>query len=104
MSDTKTPPDTNKLFKEIADAYIDVGNQYLDENSSDLVGSAFVYGAARFSSFIVASGSGNLEVYKANREAAIKHFTAQFQRMLEENLTNYESSFQEEKKYKKYMK
>jgi hypothetical protein len=95
--------DTNKIFKEIADAYIDVGNQYMDEHNADLVGSSFIYGAARFSSFIVASGSGSLEQYKGNREAAIEHFTTQFKQMLEENLTNYESAFQEEKKYEKYM-
>jgi hypothetical protein len=96
--------DTNKAFKEIADAYIDVGNQYMEKYNSDLVGSSFIYGAARFSSFIVASGSGNLEQYRANRETAIEHFTNQFKQMLEENLTNYESAFKEEKKYEKYMK
>jgi hypothetical protein len=97
--------DTNKTFKEIADAYIDVGNQYMEEHNSDLVGSSFIYGAARFSSFIVATGSGNLEQYKANRETAIEHFTSQFKQMLEENLTSYESAFkEEEKKYEKYMK
>ncbi|MCK5896239.1 MAG: DUF3144 domain-containing protein [Cocleimonas sp.] len=96
--------ETNKIFKEIADAYIDVGNQYMDEHNADLVGSSFIYGAARFSSFIVASGSENLEQYKSNRETAIEHFTTQFKQMLEENLTNYESAFKEEKKYEKYMK
>jgi hypothetical protein len=101
MSDT----DTNKLFKEIADAYIDVGNQYMDKHDADLIGSSFIYGATRFSSFIVASGSGDLEQYKANRENAIEHFTSQFKQMLEENLTSYESAFnEEEKKYEKYMK
>ncbi|HFC91391.1 MAG TPA: DUF3144 domain-containing protein [Leucothrix mucor] len=97
--------DTNKIFKEIADAYIDVGNQYMEEHNSDLVGSSFIYGAARFSSFIVATGSGDLEQYRANRKAAIEHFTHQFKQMLEENLTSYESAFnKEEKKYEKYMK
>lgn len=96
--------ETNKIFKEIADAYIDVGNQYMDEHNADLVGSSFIYGAARFSSFIVASGSENLEQYKSNRETAIEHFTTQFKQMLEENLTSYESAFKEEKKYEKYMK
>lgn len=101
MSDT----DTNKLFKEIADAYIDVGNQYMDTHDPDLVGSSFIYGAARFSSFIVASGSNDLEQYKANKENAIEHFTHQFKQMLEENLISYESAFKkEEKKYGKYMK
>lgn len=104
MSDSDTLEDTIKQFKEIADTYIDVGNQHLEKYGSDLVGSSFVYGAARFSSFVVASGSSDLETYKANRESAIEHFTAQFKRMLEENLTNYESAFQEEKKYKQYMK
>jgi hypothetical protein len=102
MNNTDT--DTNTLFKEIADAYIDVGNQYMDQHNADLVGSSFVYGAARFSSFIVASGSSDLEQYKANRDGAIEHFTNQFKQMLEENLTSYETAFSEEKKYEKYIK
>lgn len=96
--------DTNKLFKQIADTYIDVGNQHLENHDSNLVGSAFIYGAARFSAFIVASGSENVGQYKSNRESAIEHFTGQFKQMLEENLTSYESAFKEESKYAKYMK
>lgn len=103
-TDVQIENSTNTKFKEIADKCIDVGNQYLDDNSIDLVGSSLIYGAARFSSYIVASGSENLEAYKGNRESAIKHFTEQFQQMLEENLTTYESVFQEEKKYQQYMK
>lgn len=99
-----TDKDTNKIFKEIADAYINVGNEYLDEHDSNLVGSSFIYGAARFSAFIVASGSRDLEHYKENKETAVSHFTAHFQQMLQENLDNYESSFEQEPKYKKYMK
>jgi hypothetical protein len=102
MSNTET--DTNNIFKEIADAYIDVGNQHMDQHNVDLVGSSFVYGAARFSAFIVASGSSNLDQYKANRKTAIEHFTNQFKQMLEENLISYETVFNEEKKYEKYMK
>lgn len=104
MSESDTLEDTTKLFKKVADTYIDVANQHLDKHGSDLVGSAFVYGAARFSAFMVASGSRDVEVYRSNRENAIEHFTAQFKRMLEENLSNYESAFKEEKKYKQYMK
>lgn len=96
--------DTNKLFKQIADAYIDVGNQHLENHDSNLVGSSFIYGAARFSAFIVASGSTDLDQYKANRESAIEHFTGHFKQMLEENLASYESAFEEEPKYAKYMK
>ncbi|HIO92353.1 MAG TPA: DUF3144 domain-containing protein [Leucothrix mucor] len=100
-----TDADTNKLFKQFADSYIDVGNQLLEEHDSNLVGSSFIYGAARFSSFIVASGSKDLDQFKANKENAIDHFVGQFKQMLEENLTNYESAFTEEApKYSQYMK
>ena len=96
--------DTNKLFKTMADTYIDVGNTFLEEHDSNLVGSSFIYGAARFSAFVVASGSKDLEQYKANRDNAIEHFVGHFKQMLEENLTSYESAFAEEPKYSQYIK
>ncbi len=101
-----TDEETSKLFRQFADSYIDVGNQLLEEHDLNLVGSSFIYGAARFSSFIVASGSRDLNQYKANRENALNHFVAQFKQMLEENLTSYESAFAEPEpaKYEKYMK
>ncbi len=99
-----TDADTNKLFKQFADSYIDVANQLLEEHDPNLVGSSFIYGAARFSSFIVASGSKDLDQYKANKDNAIEHFVGQFKQMLEENLISYESAFTEKPKYEQYMK
>ncbi|MCK5902931.1 MAG: DUF3144 domain-containing protein [Cocleimonas sp.] len=99
-----TDTDTNKQFKQIADTYIDTANQHIENHDFNLVGSAFIYGSARFSAFIVASGSQDLEQYKANRDVALEHFVGQFKQMLEENLTSYEASFVQEEKYKKYMK
>jgi len=99
-----TDEETSKLFKQCADSYIDIGNQFLEKHDPNLVGSSFIYGAARFSSFIVASSSKDLDQYKANKENAVEHFVGQFKQMLEENLTSYESAFTEKPKYEQYMK
>ena len=99
-----TDEDTSKLFKQFADSYIDVGNTLLEEHDPNLVGSSFIYGAARFSSFIVASSSNDLEQYRANKDNALEHFVGQFKQMLEENLSSYESAFTEKPKYGQYMK
>ena len=83
----------NQLFRQIADSFIDVANKHTEDTDSGIVNSAFLYGASRFSAFVVASNAKSLEGYEADRDTAIEYFTSEFKRMLEENLNNYKSVF-----------
>jgi hypothetical protein len=83
----------NQLFKQFADSHIDVANTQLKTGDLHLVNSGFIYGAARFNAFAIASSSKNLQEYNHNRQDAIQHYTEIFQNMLEENLNNYQSAF-----------
>lgn len=94
----------NQLFRNIADSFIDIANQHCADSDSGIVGSAFLYGAARFSAFVVASRAKELDRYEADRDAALDYFTKEFRRMLEENLDDYKSAFKEQPKYSHLMK
>lgn len=85
----------DKTYREIADNFIDLANVKNDETEDlNLVSSAFLYGASRYSAFVVAAGSNELANYQSQRERAVEFFTSEFKRMLEENLEDYVRAFE----------
>jgi len=94
----------NHLYRKIADSFIDIANRHCNDHDVGIVGSAFLYGAARFSAFVVASKAKELARYEADRDAALEYFTKEFRRMLEENLGDYKSVFKEQPRYSHLMK
>ena len=82
-----------KLFTQAADAFIDVANSQCETQDKAIVASAFLYGAARFCSFVVAAEAGTLTKYEADREAGMEHFSAEFKRVLGEHMEDYKRTF-----------
>lgn len=83
----------NLAFRKRADAFIQLANQQTDQEERDYVNASLLYAGARFSAFIVASGSDNVEAMKTNRAQAITYFTDQFNKMLIENLDEHIQNF-----------
>jgi len=83
----------NETFRKIADSFIETANKHCDDHDKDLVAASLLYSTARFSAYIAASGSKDLNAYQTNRKNAIDYFTKQFKERLEENLNDYESGF-----------
>lgn len=94
----------NRLYREMADGFIDVANRYCEQHDKVLVGSALLYGAARFSAFVAAAAAQDLAQYEADRGAAREYFLQEFRRMLEENLEDYQRVFAEDLKYRHLIK
>lgn len=82
-----------KLFTQLADELIDVANTQCETQEKTMVASTFLYGAARFCSFVVAAEAGTLSKYEADRDAAIDYFSAEFKRMLGEHMDDYKIIF-----------
>jgi len=88
-----TQEEQNKLFKHIADTHIDLANSQLEGTDIHIASSGFVYGAARFNAFTIASEAKDLKSYNETRKGAVAHYTKMFKNMLEENLDNYKDAF-----------
>ena len=88
-----TSEEQNKLFKHIADTHIDLANSQLEAADIHIVSSGFIYGAARFNAFTIASEAKDLKKYNEARKGAVSHYTKLFRTMLEENLDNYAEAF-----------
>ena len=90
---TMTEEERNRLYRSIADSFINVANQHAEQQDTFMISSAFLYGAARFCAFATAVNAKELEVFEADQEPAIEYFTAELRRMLTENMDSYREAF-----------
>src|SRR5690242_17813767 len=89
---SQTQPD--KEFWDIADQFIALANQRCDTVSPGKVSAAILYAAARFNSFIAASHSQHKQQFIDELDETAAYFVSQFEKMLRENLTDYETNFE----------
>ena len=96
----------DQLLRQLADSFINIANEHSEKHDKNIVNTAFMYAASRFSAFVAASSAGNLEKFKSQRENAIEFFTAEFSKMLTSNLGNYEKVFQQqdENRYSQFVR
>jgi len=86
---------TEREFRRVADAFIDVANEQIESAPKENVGMALLFAASRFNAFVVASHCKTLDRYEADRPRAVEFFTKEYLRMLEENLEDYRRAFEE---------
>lgn len=98
--------DQDLLLRQLADSFISIANEHAEIHDKNIVNTALMYAASRFSAYVAASSSRNLEDFKGRQSQGIDFFSSEFKRMLESNMNNYEKVFQpsEELKYAEYMK
>ncbi len=87
-----TQKDTNDFYDRV-DALIQVANQQCDTEDKGKVSASFLFAAARFNTWVSASGFENATLMKANREELVQHFVKQYQAMLEDNLDEFIENF-----------
>lgn len=96
--------DENKQFITMADGFIDLANKQCEDNKNALVNASFLYGAARFSAFMTASGAKSKESYINEMDNAAEYYTQEFSKMLKEHMQQYVSILQEKPRYEHLVK
>jgi hypothetical protein len=86
--------DTDLEFRRMADAFIDQANACIETSAKENVGMALLYAASRFNAFVVASHAPSIQKYDQDRDKAIQFFSAEYVRMLEENLDDYKRIYE----------
>jgi len=89
MSDTEK----DKEFYAMADAFIDKANQQSGKAEQGKVSATFLYAAARFNTFLVASASSSEDELSSRKDEAINYFVAEYKKMLEEHFADYTDNF-----------
>lgn len=80
---------TNDFLKR-ADAQIELANKQLNNNLTlGEVSASFMYGSARFSTWMAAASFDNAEDMKASKEDVIEYFVKEYKLALEEHINNH---------------
>lgn len=98
-----TPVD-DRMIRQTADKFISLANEQSETLSPDMIGLGFMYGASRYSAFVVANQCGDLDTYTMNMDEALEFYSEQFKRMLKENLEQHKSQFVEKPRYEHLIK
>lgn len=80
-------------FLHIADRFITLANEQVQQNDMSTASSGFFYANARFTAFLIASQCGSVEALEAEKAAAIEYFVNQFAQALTSNIADYEKNF-----------
>lgn len=102
--DALSEDDINEQFRQMTDRFIDLANQQAETIQPENVGMALLYAASRYNAFVVAMHADDLEKYRQDHATALEFFTAEYQRMLEENLEDYLQAFDQDMKYAHLLK
>ena len=91
MSNDNTEKD--KEFYAMADEYIALANKQSKNVIQGKVSATFLYAAARFNIFLVASGAESAEAFTEKKEQVFDYFTSEYKKMLEEHFADYQENF-----------
>jgi hypothetical protein len=84
----------DKFWKR-ADAYIHVANEQSDHAKLGEVNASFTYACARFNAFVITSEAPNAQELRNAKEKALEVFTAEFRKMLDDNLEDHIAHYEQ---------
>jgi hypothetical protein len=82
-------------FYDLANAFIEVANRQAESTDKGKVSAAFLYAAARFNTFIVASSAENVEQFMSYKDNAFDYMVREYKKMLEEHFRDYTDHFKD---------
>ena len=90
-TDANAKPDD--AFWTAADGFINLANEQNKAIDRSTVAAGFLYAAARFNAFVIASQCGSKQEFETEKAAAIDYFVNQYKIGLTENIADYTANF-----------
>ena len=90
-SNADAKPD--EAFWTAADSFINLANEQNKAIDRSTVAAGFLYAAARFNAFVIASQCGDKKAFETEKAAAIDYFVNQYKIGLTENIADYSANF-----------
>lgn len=85
--------EVDEEFYKRADEHINLSNEQLRKESRGKVSASMMYSVARFNAWVSACGWNNGSEMKASKEDTLEYFVDEYRKMLNENLDDYISNF-----------
>lgn len=82
-----------KQFWNAVDTFIDAANTAAQECDPGIVSSAVLYAATRYCAFHLASMAESREDFVGDTEEAIRHYGAEFKKLMAEHMADYGENF-----------
>ncbi|MDH5548041.1 MAG: DUF3144 domain-containing protein [Gammaproteobacteria bacterium] len=83
----------DKAFLDLADTFIALANQHCTEEDLGRVSAAFLYAAARFNTYVVASSAPDAKEFASYQSRAMIYLQSEYQKMLTEHFADYAEHF-----------
>jgi len=80
-------------FWQLVDMFINTANAQVKNVDSNIIGPALLFSAARFNTYMHANAAGNKATFSEHKEAVLKYYLEQHEKMLRENLADFEQNF-----------
>lgn len=95
MSKKKTASehDNDQQFWDLAEQFIELANQSLENTDPGKIGAAMLFAATRFNAFVVASSSVDRKEYIADMDDTMDYLSKQFRHMLGDNLRDFKENY-----------
>lgn len=84
---------SDDAFWRLTDSFIGFANDQAAGNDVGVVNASFLFAAARFNTFLIASQCGNKENFETEKAAALEYFVNQYKIALTEHMTDYSAKF-----------
>ena len=91
--ETLSDEELDEIYRRMVDSFIDQANELAESNSAENVGMALLYAASRYNAHVVSQHAENEDSYVKELPRAREFFSEQYQRMLDENLEDYKSTY-----------
>jgi len=85
----------DQQFWQLIDQFIQHANEQGQASGAPphVAGAALLFAAARFNAYVLARSAGSAEQFSANKDNALEYFRGQFDKMMSENMADYETNF-----------
>ncbi len=93
MTKKSNNTDKDDEFYEMADSYIALANKQGKDIIQGKVSATFLYAAARFNTFLVASNASSKKQFESDKENSIEYFMTEYKKMLEEHFSDYVANY-----------
>ncbi|MES2261924.1 MAG: DUF3144 domain-containing protein [Pseudomonadota bacterium] len=93
-----TTPSNDEQFWQLIDTFITIANDKAQTVDRNIIGPSLLFAATRFNAYMLAANAGTVEEFSKQKEAAMKYYLEQHEKMLRDNFADFENNFEQYRK------